>query len=194
MVWFFHDGSGGWIRFENKLSLSNLVFKGSLIPTIAASIPEAMAELADLCKAEGVLDAVPLTRPMSFTVLVKHLESLNLLTPITPTPLRSNRGPRMATSATPPGPRVTFGPPSNHLSATPRRPPPPPAFDPVSPVSTGVSASPPAPPIMANPEQDAVAPGVGVPPPDQLDDAVAESQLVAAHRAEVLLFFLKLLS
>ena len=182
MVWFFHDGSGGWIRFENKLSLANMVFKGSLIPTLAASVPEAMSELADLCKAEGVVDAAPLTKPMSFTALVKYLESLNLLTP---TPVKTSRVPLLIRPTSPPGPRTSSGTPSNPSA---------PVFEPVLPGS-GISANPSAPRDTELPDSEYTVPGSIAPPPtahDAADDlSDQESQLAAAHRAEVLLILLK---
>ena len=57
IIWFEEDGAGGWTRLETKLSLANLNFLGSLIPTTASAIPGSMQDLADSCKTLGIFQA-----------------------------------------------------------------------------------------------------------------------------------------
>ena len=84
MLWFYTDGSGGWIRMETRLSLNNLRFLGESIPAVAAAMPETMADLANLVKHDYGLDVAPLQRPMSFSNVLRTLEDLGLIRPTVP--------------------------------------------------------------------------------------------------------------
>ena len=99
MIWMEEDGAGGWTRLETKLSMNNLHFLGSSIPSTLSAIPGCMQDLADSCKTlgrnsfilhifspllyyfVGLPDAIALKKPLSFTKLIAELERLLLIKP-----------------------------------------------------------------------------------------------------------------
>ena len=116
LIWFYEDGSGGWNRFDNKLVLSDHTFNGHGVPSLAASVPEAIAELVNLCRAEGLEIDVPPTKALSFTSQVKQLEDCGLFTLTLPALPRARvtRPAMGAPTRTPaPPPRASFGAVSN---------------------------------------------------------------------------------
>ena len=116
LIWFYEDGSGGWNRFDNKLVLSNHTFNGHGVPSLAASVPEAIAELVNLCRAEGLEIENPPTKALSFTSQVKMLEDCGLFTLTLPALPRApvTRPAMRAPARTPvPPPRASFGAASN---------------------------------------------------------------------------------
>ena len=93
MIWFTEDHRGGWSRLEAKLSRSNLLFLGTIVP---ADVPGSMEALASECRSlgmeisfslfpfyslllVGVADAVALEHPVSFSRLVEEMEALGLI-------------------------------------------------------------------------------------------------------------------
>ena len=72
---------------QDKLSINNLEFKGSCVPTNPAAVPEAISTLVSGLKSGGAVDLIVPKRPISFTNLVKALKELQLISsePSTPT-------------------------------------------------------------------------------------------------------------
>ena len=76
--------TGGWSRLKNHLSSNGLAYQGSKVPTVATEIPAAIKEIIAAIESEGGdITTVP-KKALSFTILVKELESRKLLKKITP--------------------------------------------------------------------------------------------------------------
>ena len=84
MLYFREDGAGGWTRLETRLGNNNLKFVGSLVPTIASAVPDALQDLLASVITEGAVDAVLLQKPLTFTKLLKRLEAKGLIRPTLP--------------------------------------------------------------------------------------------------------------
>ena len=88
VVWFKEDSSGGWTRFNNKCNNNNLVFDGSKVPGDSRAVLDTVQEVFISCKGEvdGADLPAPPTKPITFTALVKQLETEGLLKATSTTP------------------------------------------------------------------------------------------------------------
>jgi hypothetical protein len=64
---------------KDKLSINNLEFKGSCVPSNPNAVPEAISTLVSGLKSGGAVDLIVPKRPISFTNLVKALKELQLI-------------------------------------------------------------------------------------------------------------------
>ena len=88
IVWFQVDDDGGWKSFILKISLSNLVFDGGIAPASKAAAKDYVGDLVTSCRTRGLEVQDPPTKPVSFSALVKDLQSLGLLgDPVPPPPV-----------------------------------------------------------------------------------------------------------
>ena len=62
-----------------KFDLNNLTFDGSLVPGSIAATKDSVKDLVSTCRNHGVEVPKPPTKAVSFTSLVKKLESLGLV-------------------------------------------------------------------------------------------------------------------
>ena len=82
LLYFYHDGAGGWQRLETRLKVNNLKFGGGgKAPSSHSEILTTLTEHLDVCVAEGAVDLVPPSRPLGFKSLIKILEEKGLLKP-----------------------------------------------------------------------------------------------------------------
>ena len=85
VLWVTCDANGNWVRITNKLRLNNLRFEGSKVPSPSAA-PAAVSELiASLqCEGLGVDPSFSLDKALSYSSMMKKLESLGLIAPSVP--------------------------------------------------------------------------------------------------------------
>ena len=62
-----------------KFNLNNLTFDGSLVPGSIAATKDSVKDLVSTCRNHGVEVSKPPTKAVSFSSLVKKLESLGLV-------------------------------------------------------------------------------------------------------------------
>ena len=62
-----------------KFDLNNLTFDGSLVPGSIAATKDSVKDLVSTCRNHGVEVPHPPTKAVSFSTLVKKLESLGLV-------------------------------------------------------------------------------------------------------------------
>ena len=78
-MWFREDLNGGWRRVVTKFNLNNLHYDGSSAPPSVTATLDAVKDLIAVCQAEGVEIIHPPKKALSFTKLVKELETRGLL-------------------------------------------------------------------------------------------------------------------
>ena len=82
LLYFYHDGAGGWQRLETRLKVNNLKFGGGgKAPSSHSEIINTIAEHVDVCVAEGAVDIIPPAKPIGYKSLIKKLEEKGLLKP-----------------------------------------------------------------------------------------------------------------
>ena len=78
-MWFREDLNGGWRRVVTKFNLNNLHYDGNSAPPSVTATLDAIKDLIAVCQAEGVEILHPPKKALSFTKLVKELETRGLL-------------------------------------------------------------------------------------------------------------------
>ena len=81
MVWVITDDNGHWVRIQNKLKINNLKFQGCKVPSARAA-KGAVSDLIASLIPEGVDPEFKLDGVLPFTTLVKKLEELGLVKPV----------------------------------------------------------------------------------------------------------------
>jgi len=79
IIWVQADQNGGWKRLKIKFDLNNLIFDGSLVPGSVSATKDSVRDLVSTCRNHGIEVAKPPTKAISYTTLVKTLESLGLV-------------------------------------------------------------------------------------------------------------------
>ena len=81
MVWVITDDNGHWVRIQNKLKINNLKFHGCKVPSARAA-KGAVSDLIASLVPDGVDPGFKLDGVLPFTTLVKKLEELGLVKPV----------------------------------------------------------------------------------------------------------------
>ena len=95
MLYFYHDGVGGWSRLQNRLKVNDLKFGGG--GKAGGSHMDIMASITkhvEVCIAEGTENVIPLEKSLGFKTLFRVMEEKGLLKPLSsahPPVLRVNR-------------------------------------------------------------------------------------------------------
>ena len=82
ILYFYHDGAGGWSRLENRLKVNDLKFGGGgKAPGSHLDIMTSINEHVEVCLAEGAVNVIPPEKPIGFKSLIKLMEVKGLLKP-----------------------------------------------------------------------------------------------------------------
>ena len=82
ILYFYHDGAGGWSRLENRLKVNDLKYGGG--GKAIGSHQEIMISImehVEVCIAEGAENVVPPEKPIGFKTLIRIMEEKGLLKP-----------------------------------------------------------------------------------------------------------------
>ena len=84
LVWFMEDKHGGWSELELKLKGEGLKLDGTQVTKSPASVKDRLKDLINHAQQQGVEVPNPPSGPVSYTVLVRDLSALGLLTGFIP--------------------------------------------------------------------------------------------------------------
>ena len=84
LVWFVEDKNGGWSDLELKLKGERLKLDGAQVTKTLASVQTRLKDLISHAQHQGVDVPNPPSGPVSYTILVRDLCALGLITGFVP--------------------------------------------------------------------------------------------------------------